>query len=367
MSDTRHSVRTCRCLLPLLLVLLFGPGWLHAQDAQDAGLVYDPFTTPESPAFTYLNVSPSSVERPRTPRTLAIGLANGVDSAGKVRTGLAFDVAPFQFASGIIPVTLATYQKRGVLNWLWNTSASLGTVTPQTDSASTDLSLGFRTVFYDANDEMADPRFTRTITDSIASCQNRLARPGLTGAELAAELAAVNECGAKAWANVYKQWQDAGAGKWNGSGVSAAFALGWRLIDSQFSMMPSTGWAAWLVASKGIGSSSLFMAQLRYDDRQNAPEGAQPERISIGARAIFGSARANGYIDYTGGHTPNQQGSGSTFSHKWSAGIEFRAADQLWLSTGLGSTFATRDQPARIKVIANMRFKVFKDPQFVPR
>ncbi len=343
----------------LLCLIIASTGKL---DAQESSTVYDPFTTPESPAFTYLNVSPSSVERPRAPRTLAVGLANGVDSAGKVRSGLAFDVAPFQFLSGILPVSLAEYQKRGVRNWLWNTSASLGTVTPQTDSASTDMSVGLRMVLYDANDEMADPHFTRTITDSIASCQNRLAHPEMT----TADLVAVNQCGAKAWSQVYQQWEDSGRGKWNGSGISLAFATGWRLIDSQFSQTPSTGWAAWLVASKGLGSSSLFMAQLRYDDRQNIPPGAEPERLSIGARAIFGSAKANAYIDLSGGHTPNQVG-GSSFSHKWSAGIEFRAADQLWLSTGFGSTFATADQPERVKVIANMRWRVFKDPQFIPR
>jgi hypothetical protein len=359
MSDASWLAQRARWLLPLVVLGASTTGLA----AQDTSNVYDPFTTPESPAFTYLNVSPSSVERPRTPRSLAVGLANGVDSAGKVRSGLAFDVAPFQMTSRMLPVTLSDYQKRGFLNWLWNTSVSLGTVTPQADSASTDVAVGLRTVLYDGNDEMADPKFTSQITQAVATCQTANFQPGAPDAALKA----VNECSQKAWTDVYQKWQDSGNGSWNSSGVSAAFAFGWRLRNSQFSQMPSTGWAAWLVASKGVGSSALVMAQLRYDDRKDLLAGAAPERISVGARAIIGSAKANGYIDFTGGHTPNQQGSGSTFSHKWSAGIEFRAADQLWLSTGFGSTFATKDQPERVRVIANMRWKVFKDPQFVPR
>lgn len=342
----------------LVLLVTGAPG----VRAQDAGSVFDPFTTPESPAFTYLNVSPSSVDRPRTPRTLAVGLANGVDAAGKVRSGLAFDVAPLQLVSRKIPVTLAAYQQRGFLNWLWNTSVSLGTVTPQSDSPATEAGLGFRTVLYDANDEMADPAFTNTIAAAIAKCINDLARPGMP----AAALAAVNACGGKAWNDIYQKWQDTGHGKWNGTGVSAAFALGWRLRDSEFAHMQPTGWAAWIVASKGIGSAGLVMAQMKYDDRRNLALGAAPEKLSVGARAIFGSARANGFVDFTAGHSPNQQGV-NTFAHQWSAGLEFRAADQLWLSTGFGSTYATKEQPERVKVIANMRWKVFRDPQFVPR
>jgi hypothetical protein len=50
---------------------------------------------PDSPAFAVLGVSPSNVERPGSPRELALSLLNGVDANGNFQTGMAVETAPY--------------------------------------------------------------------------------------------------------------------------------------------------------------------------------------------------------------------------------------------------------------------------------
>jgi hypothetical protein len=54
-------------------------------------------SVPDTPAFTALGVSPSSISRPTNLRDLAIALASGVNGAGSVQNGLAIEVAPMKF------------------------------------------------------------------------------------------------------------------------------------------------------------------------------------------------------------------------------------------------------------------------------
>ncbi len=41
---------------------------------------------------------------------------------------------------------------------------------------------------------------------------------------------------------------------------------------------------------------------------------------------------------------------------EWAAGVEFRIAANLWLSTGFGSQFSALDEPDRLTMLLNIRW-----------
>lgn len=55
------------------------------------------FVVPASPAFDLLGLNPSAVSSPSSLRDLAVALVDGRDKDGRLKSGLALDIAPFQW------------------------------------------------------------------------------------------------------------------------------------------------------------------------------------------------------------------------------------------------------------------------------
>jgi hypothetical protein len=307
------------------------------------------FSIPESPAFVFLDATPASVTRPTAPREFALAIINGIDNAGRVRQGLAFEFQPSLF---IRPVSLATYQQRGLKYILSTAQLSLGTVRSSGDSGSTDLAYGVRLMLYDRTDPMADRAFTGTLADALGACTPTDApdfpRPraapiadsataGLEARIAALEGAAaqgdVTACLDGAVDSLAKAYAEA---HWNDLTFGLAWARGHRLTDSRLSGATDLGDRIWLVGGAPVGSYGQLQGYLQWSRTRTEADSAKQSFVAYGARLTLGSSTLNGFLDVVG----ESQRSGPSAARKttasWTGGVEFRLTDQLWLATGFG-------------------------------
>ena len=120
-----------------------------------------PYAMPELPALTFIDAGAAKIMRPVIPRALATELVNGIDSAGRVKQGLAIAIAPWALLGQRI--TLPQYQKDYGKYLAANTQVSLGTVRVAGNAAATDLGLGLRLTLLDGSDPMHAPEFTDSV------------------------------------------------------------------------------------------------------------------------------------------------------------------------------------------------------------
>lgn len=303
-----------------------------------------PYAIPESPAFTYLNVTPAEISRPTTASAFGANVLNGINPAGQLQQGVALDVAPWSFVSSlrISPVDYRTNRAKYALA---NTQLSLATVRDAGDSANIDLGVGLRVTFFDHSDPMADTAFTNELTRRQLGCLPSNTTPAARAAAVA--------CQQQQVAALRQEWlQD--RGHWNDASLSAAVAGGWRFTGGALDEREWSGFAAWATGALPLGRGGQAVAQLRYDGRR----GDAADGLSYGGRAFYGSAAMNAFVEVTGGKRPMTNGTRA----QWTGGLEFRAGDNLWISTGFGA----RDTPAgeaRGVLVADLRWQLADGPR----
>jgi hypothetical protein len=119
-------------------------------EAQDlAPLVLDSLITPASPALTLLGASPVAIERPTTPKAVALTLASAVRDADGLPKDLAVEFAPYWLTSHPT-LTFDNYYHAGLGQRLVQSfGVSLGTSRLEppvaTGAAGTAVAFGFRT------------------------------------------------------------------------------------------------------------------------------------------------------------------------------------------------------------------------------
>jgi len=350
------------------------------------------FSIPESPAFTFLNASPAEVTRPTRPRDLAFALANGLDSLGRVQQGLALDVVPWPWLPGFTP-RLDAYQDRRRW-WIYaitNTGISLGTIRSAGDSASTDLALGLRTILFDRSDPMANRSFTDSLRDRSAHCRQAKRDTSFVGVhdtlrltflrnglreEVRVEVADTARilgvrarpraserapCVHAAEEEWRKEWLRE---NWNRPSLALAAAFGTTLERSLLDDMHFRGFSAWGSGALPVGRRAQAVGQLRFDQLRGDSGGGPNRTVSGGLRGIYGSERANAYAEVLRGAIGDEAPDAGARATRWSAGLEFRAAEDLWLSTGFGQRYtALRDDGDPVFLIANLRWNVATGPR----
>jgi hypothetical protein len=93
---------TIGILIAIAILLIIAPtsGSCHEADELSSLPTMDELRAPASPAFDLLGISPSSVERPNTPRALAISILSSTNrSNGNFPQDFAIDVAPYWLVS----------------------------------------------------------------------------------------------------------------------------------------------------------------------------------------------------------------------------------------------------------------------------
>jgi hypothetical protein len=299
---------------------------------------------PESPAFTFLGVSPARIERPGAARDFALALLNGVDAAGRVQQGFALEVSPWYLVPGYA-IGLDAYQKNWLKFVIANAQLSLGTARAAGDSGSTDLAAGLRFTLVDLGDPMRSRAFTKALGDTVLQAcapdtPGATADPGCVGQVTATRFAA---------------WT---ASHWNARRLSVSVATGLRFVGSATGNSRSRGMRVWLAGANPLGRSGQGVAQVEYAHQPAEGSASGFSRVSYGARILLGSPSFSLFAELLGDSRFATTDGTNDKSGSWSGGVEARVGRNLWISTGFGSQFSALAAPDRVVVIANVRWGI---------
>jgi hypothetical protein len=320
--------------------------------SKDSINLYQIDEVPTAPAFSFLGASAGKVDRPVTPKALALSLVNAVDSAGHLKSGVAFDIGLARLIPALTP-DLHTYQTNWLARAAASSSFSFATVQAPGDSGSTDLGFGLRIVLADGNDAMRHPVFTEMLANGSADCN---AKVDLTKEPI--DSTPLLNC----LKEVVKFTKRKAGETWNLPSLSIAMAGGTRLLGNQWGRQAPLGFRTWLSGSLPFdGQSGLLLAQLQYDASHD-PAGNKRSSGTTGAvRVLFGNSNYHLFVDLSS--SVNGKTSDRIPAREYSAGLEFKASEQLWLSTGLGTRYTSLGDPGKVVLAANLRWRVLSAPQ----
>ena len=278
------------------------------------------FDVPESPGFATLGVTPSKVLRGSAGKPVVTSLLGQVTSQGKLKGGVAIDVAPYFLYGGKVNNAEA-YRANALRRTLVNTQFSFATIQDPQDTGSVSFGLGLRMVFVDAHDVLMHPGLLKRVDAALTSCSvvrpvtaDEASAPGSgVGKEHACAGLADSVQSAKDAALLFSGWSiaaGAGLGGFLHSGVVSSDSLG----DRRARIWLSTGY------SWGKHQEVLMLAQL-----QDSTTVDWSARVGLGARAKFNDAEFALELSYDGRSREFQPG-----------GVgEWRVFPGVWLVGGL--------------------------------
>lgn len=333
-----------------------------------AASVISSYSVPDMPAAAFLGTTPATITRPATARDFLIGLASGVDEHGQARQGFALEASPSAIVPGL-GVSLDQYREPGITPryLLANLLISLGAARAAGDSSPTVLAYGVRLTLVDRRDPMRDPAFLEALGDSIGRCRPRAPIPGIPRADSSSQMNALLRdllaehhdravrCMDSHTRKLARRYARA---HWNASSVSIAYAGGEQLRRGSFARRRHAGDRVWATGAIRVGgiAQTLLYADWTHDRGDAAPDVF--DALSYGARFNVGSESVNGFVELLGqarSATPSGVPGRAT---AWSAGLELRAAESLWISAGLGERFRRTASPAVVAVLASVRWGI---------
>lgn len=314
------------------------------------------FAVPESPAFTFLNVSPATIARPATVRDLSAAIIDGVDAQGRVRQGFAFEFTPFYLVPGY-RISAAQYAKPG---WnsayvLANAQVSIGTVRSSGDSADTDIAIGLRLTLHDAGDPWRYGDFRRVVGDQFQGCKP--ADPeGWSEEDERTCLARVLDSLSGDFARRH----------WNATRIAVAVAHGSRLNESRPSDVSDIGDRVWGLGSFPLGPTGQGVAYVEWQRMRRQDDVEAFSALAYGGRLLLGGSTMNAFYELVG-ESRFSAGEGiRKRASSWSAGVELRAAQDLWISTGVGRRADAAPAADHVVVLANLRWGLSRKARFAP-
>jgi hypothetical protein len=336
-------------------IVLFGSfiGLLaQEQDTKEAAedIVQSNYSIPEIPAFEIAASDPSNISRPTTAKEFAMGLYNAIDARGNVQQGLGFEVKPnYLFKE---PIDLTAYQTGKMAYLLENTIVSLATIATSGDSSSTDLSWGLRIVIFDRTDPMVNTEFTQAVAQAFLTCAPDLPGGGNEEAE--------REC----LSEKIKAYKEAFAEEhWNDSWMQFAYAGSTRLSGSQLTQGQLVGHKIWLAGGLKLGHYGQLGYQAQWSYTLRPESRSYFNELGLSSRLTFklGAPTINFFIETTYQPLLNKDDFASVAtvnvdnSFVWSSGFEFKVADGLWATAGLGKNAERIAGADNIQVISGLR------------
>jgi hypothetical protein len=308
---------------------------------------------PDIPAFTFLGATPTNIARPNGARAFGAALLQGVDANGKAKQGFALEVLPvLQLAK----ISLTAYQGSLGARLLSNLQLSLGTAKASGDTASTDVGMGLRTTVFDTGDPLANKAFVAMVDSLTNKCT-----PEFDDTKVRET---VIHCLGEVVKKAGDEWNKR---HWNSSAWVVAAALGTQLVQSQISTRRSLGWKAWTTASQGIADWGMVLAHTAYEDNRSGGPDSSFKALSYGARILVGGSSLNGFAEVVRQRRWDAKGAIEESPTVWSAGFEFPAAKDLWISAGMGKPYEKVKAPDRVFVFANIKWGVSGKSRLDPR
>lgn len=329
------------------------------------------YSVPEIPATTLLGATPASITRPSAAKDFASAILNGLDADGRVKQGLAIESSLGLFK--MFNASLAEYQSDWRVRFFTNLSLSLASVRVAGDTGATDVSWGIRAQIYDRGDPLAQPKWTERLGEAMLKCSPDEPPGGIppnTGqtqaqvdsAAKALEIEA-NQIGCleNAAERIGKLAADS---LWNAPRVIVAYAGSVRLRQSELAERAHLADRYWAVASVPLstitGLSGLRFGQLigylDYSHYRGIDTVKKHSAIRYGGRMNYGSAKANLFYELLGEARSDPPAGSKRNDSSWSLGVEFLAAEGVWISTGFGKRAEGLLKTDKTVLIANIRW-----------
>lgn len=345
-------------------------GVLSAQSpapAKDSITKYFTYAIPAMPGLTFIGSTSEKIARPTSVKDIVTTFANGVDESGKLLQGLAVELGTGLLTRGMDQAEYRTFG--GFIRA--NTALSIGTIKAAGDSASTNLGVGLRVVILNR----ADPGTRRdTITEqSLLVC----IKPPIydpNGGEIWKQKPVI-ECHNKAVKADSMRKVAWAAAHWNAWSIGVAGATGVQFAGSEFSRHRGMGFGGSAVIAAplcldeskrdGLCQYGQWMVQASHESRDSlSAKEKQGERTAVGARVNLGSERAGFFFEYLAvqfgkvGSTPARTAS------EWSTGVEWRATDDIWLSTGVGTRYDIAAGKEKVVLLGGLRLHTYSKRKF---
>ena len=336
-------------------------------------------TVPESPAFTVLGVTPSTVVRPGSPKAFTTSLLNGLDQNGKFQTGLAFDFTPYMMFNGE-NITIRDYNDHYMTRLLSRTQFSFATTKgASSDDNATRLAVGLNLTLWDRG----DPRVyhpERGDDDVLQCFANSLQLPPIIAPNTPPdEIARINAANKAANDQLADTCRDrARKANWNRSSWVIAYAPSWISKTGDTTGYSWNGGAAWTSIAYGFeGISALerigqLIFHARHRSRERAPDPDNAGKFLtqnstfFGVRFRAGSPKFRLNIEDTfirthviGGRTDNL--------HRFSIGAEARITDNLYFVISSGGHVGADNDQRKGFVISSFKYGFNRKSQFNPQ
>lgn len=334
-------------------------------------------SVPESPAFKVLGVTPNKVDRPSSPKEFAASLVNGIDTNGNFQSGFALDTSPYLLFNST-NIGLKDYQTDYATRFLSRSQLSFATANGATDTdKSLKLAVGIKFTPWDEGDPRNDKMLTSCLEGAISNVElsmddeqeallieknkldfqikyeekqdikDLLERQMKT---ILLKLGKINEERQEEFSKkINETIKSCRENKmfvsnlWNKSSWAIGFAPTFITSTGNTQDLMYSGLGAWTSVAYGIYDYAQFITQATYRNKEQIPDQNavgtffEQDNMSIGARIRFGRSDINGNIEglYAINDTKNDKKDDNVF--RYSAGIEFKVANNFWLTMNIGS------------------------------
>lgn len=350
---------------------------------------FDKLNTADAPAFVVLGVSPTEIQRPSTPRALAVSLGSLVTGGGtslNVPKDIAIEVAPYW----LFPhrdLSITSYRDDSLLRPLRTLSLSIGT-TQTTRMASdaigaavthtdADIGLGFRTMLFQRGEVDA---CTRAANGEAIALASQMLVTGAEKAELERIKAAQGEVayqeafrtlmqarldttdGKKARAQVDAKYRTdscvALVASTRGLSIDLAGAIDVHALDAKLTGEATSiaGWALWSDAAYDVDRLAV-VAVGRLASRTE--DMAVHKLIDAGVRGIYKGSDYAISAEALVRHrfaTPDD-----ATTYKLDVSVQYELTSGTWLTVALGRDFAlTAGNASGWLSLANLQWGIGK-------
>jgi len=322
-------------------------------------------STPESPAFTVLGLTPETVVRPSSPGELASTLINGFDQNGNYQTGVAIDTTPYLLLAGG-NITLAKYRESRMIQALSRLQFSVATTKGTSDSdKAVRASLGVRLTLWDRGDPRLDTELSNCMAQSLEMPPPLNPLSASTNVEL---LEQELELKAQACRTASQKRN------WNKSSFVIAGAPAWISPDGLSKNFRLDGGGLWTSFAwgfenvPGLDRHAQLIFHARYRNNETVPDprtqGAflRQNSTTLGGRFRFGLPTLNG--NFEGVYVNNRPTIRPRETYtRYTVGAEKRLANNLWLSVSFSRDAGRNLGDNNMTFFSNIKWNFLKAPK----
>ena len=323
-------------------------------------------SVPESPAFTVLGVTPSTITRPASPRQLASSLLNGVDKNGNFQTGIALDMALYMLFYGN-QILLKDYQTNRVVQVLSRTQVSLATTKGASDAdKSAKLAIGVNLAIFDKGDPRLNRDYVTALATVAVAVQN--AQPALsplaTPEDIKArkdKLEAAVDAQTKA---IRAQYQKT---SWNRSSWTVAAAPSWISQDGSATNLAANGAAVWTSLAygfenvPGLKDNAQLVLHTRFHSNEAVPDpnktGSTFQQQSTVAGASLRLGTSTTIVSFEGAYIHTRPVDRAADDYlRISLGAEERLSDNVWLHFSVGGESGQKNGQNKLFILGAFKW-----------